>query len=75
MVYRGIDASLPGLDLSRPYESTNVTLDRLSDFEAQNVREGIDADDLADAHRTVESLAEKMAPATPDAGPDDEAAS
>jgi serine/threonine protein phosphatase PrpC len=63
VVYRGLDASLPGLDLSKPYETTNVELDRLSDFEAQNVREGIDASSLADARKTVESLAEKMSPA------------
>src|SRR4051794_3764962 len=63
VIYRGIDGSLPGVELSHPYETTNVTLDRLSDFEAQNVREGIDASSLADAHSTVESLASKMAPA------------
>jgi protein phosphatase len=63
VIFRGLDASLPGLDLSEPYETTNVELDRLSDFEAQNVREGIDASSLADAHKTVESLAEKMGPA------------
>jgi protein phosphatase len=63
VIYRGLDASLPGLDLSEPYESTNVELDRLSDFEAQNVREGIDASSLADARKTVESLAENMSPA------------
>lgn len=60
VIYRGVDVSLPGLELSHPYESTNVTLDRLSDFEAQNVSEGIDADDLDDARQTVERLAAKM---------------
>ncbi len=63
VIYRGLDASLPGLDLSKPYETTNVELDRLSDFEAQKVREGIDASSLADAHTTVENLAEKMSAA------------
>ena len=62
VVFRGIDTSLPGVDLSRPYETTNVQLDRLSGFEAQNVRAGIDASSLADARATVESLAEKMSP-------------
>ncbi len=64
VIYRGIDGSLPGVDLSQPFETTNVTLDRLSDFEAENVREGIDASSLDDAHETVESLAEKMSPPT-----------
>jgi protein phosphatase len=62
VIYRGIDASLPGVDLSKPYETTNVTLDRLSDFEAENVREGIDATSLDDAHDKVANLAEKMSP-------------
>ena len=62
VIYRGIDGSLPGLDLSKPYERTNVTLDRLSSFEAKNVREGIDADDLADARKTVDNLAGEMSP-------------
>jgi protein phosphatase len=64
VIYRGVDASLPGITLSHPYETTNVTLDRLSEFEADNVREGIDATSLDDARETVESLAAKMSPAT-----------
>jgi len=67
VIYRGIDTSLPGIDLSQPYETTNVTLDRLSDFEADNVREGIDASSLTDARDTVESLAEKMSPPSAEA--------
>jgi protein phosphatase len=63
VIYRGVDTSLPGIDLSDPYETTNVTLDRLSDFEADRVREGIDAASLDDARDTVESLAGKMSPA------------
>jgi PPM family protein phosphatase len=60
VIFRGIDASLPGLDLSRPYESTSVTLDRLCDFDAGEVRDGISADSLSEAHRTVDNLAAKM---------------
>ncbi|HET6939582.1 MAG TPA: serine/threonine-protein phosphatase, partial [Nocardioides sp.] len=62
VIFRGIDASLPGLDLSKPYETSNVTLDRLSDFDAESVREGLDATSLADARHKVENLAEKMSP-------------
>jgi PPM family protein phosphatase len=62
VIFRGIDTSLPGLDLSKPYETSNVTLDRLSDFEAENVREGIDATSLDDARAKVSNLAAKMAP-------------
>ena len=63
MIYRGVDASLPGFDLSHAYERSDVTLDRLSDFDAGKVREGIGVGSLDDARDTVESLAEKMSPA------------
>jgi len=60
VIYRGLDASLPGITLSRTYETTNVTLDRLCDFQAGEVRDGISATSLADAHETVDNLAGKM---------------
>ena len=56
-IFRGVDADLPGVNLSRPYETTNVTLDRLSEYDASTVREGIDADSLDDAHEAVRRLA------------------
>ena len=62
VIFRGIDTSLPGLDLSKPYEKSNVTLDRLSDFDAESVRGGLDATSLDDARHKVENLAGKMAP-------------
>ncbi|HEU4811483.1 MAG TPA: protein phosphatase 2C domain-containing protein [Nocardioides sp.] len=64
VIFRGLNADLPGVSLSTPYESTNVELDRLSEFDAGKVREGIDAGNLEDAHRTVENLAAKQS--TPD---------
>jgi serine/threonine protein phosphatase PrpC len=63
VIYRGLDASLPGLDLSEPYERSNVDLARLSDFDARQVRDGIDAGSLEDARTTVENLAGRMTPA------------
>jgi PPM family protein phosphatase len=60
VVFRGINADLPGVALSTPYETTDVTLDRLSDFDADNVREGIDTGSLDDAHRAVDNLAAKQ---------------
>ena len=59
-VFRGIDFSLPGVELSEPYESTNVTLDRLPGYVADGVRSGVAADDLEDARSIVENLAEQM---------------
>ena len=67
VIFRGVDASLPGFELSEPYERSNVDLERLSDFDARQVREGIDAGSLDDARSTVESLAAKMTPADADA--------
>ena len=60
VIYRGLDASLPGVDLSHPYESSNVTLDRLCEFDADEVREGISAESLDDARKTVDDLAGQM---------------
>ena len=57
VIFRGIDADLPGLSLSHPYEESDVSLDRLSDIDAETVREGIDADDLDDARSTVDNYA------------------
>ncbi|TIC83009.1 serine/threonine-protein phosphatase [Nocardioides sp. GY 10127] len=67
VIYKGINASLPGVTLSQPYESTNVEVDRLSDFNADRVRSGLSADDLADARTIVENLAGTMTPAEPSA--------
>jgi protein phosphatase len=63
VIFRGVNADLPGLSLSTPYETTNVELDRLSDFDAGKVREGIDAGDLDDARKTVDNLAARAEPA------------
>jgi serine/threonine protein phosphatase PrpC len=56
-IFRGVDADLPGVSLSQPYETTNVTLARLSDYDASTVRQGIDADSLGDAQDAVRRLA------------------
>jgi protein phosphatase len=60
VIFRGVNADLPGLSLSQPFETTDVQLSRLSEFDAGKVRQGIDAGDLADAHATVENLAAKQ---------------
>ncbi len=56
-IFRGLNADLPGIDLSSPYETSNVSLDRLTPYDASAVTEGIDADSLQDAHNAVERLA------------------
>jgi len=59
-IFRGINSSFPGLDLSRPYLSSDVHLDRLSSYDASLVREGIDADTLSEAKHTVDNLASRQ---------------
>jgi protein phosphatase len=66
VIFRGLDASLPGVDLSHPYESSNVTLDRLCKFDADEVRDGMSATSLADARKTVDDLAGQMTAAEAD---------
>ena len=76
MIYRGLNADLPGVDLSHAYESTNVSLDLLSDYQASQVREGIDADSYDDAKQTVENLADTQeTPADPAEEPAEDGAS
>ena len=72
VIFRGLNADVPGLSLSGPYELTDVTTDRLSDFDARKVREGIDVNDLDAARSAVQNLADDMSaeepetPETPD---------
>jgi PPM family protein phosphatase len=62
VIFRGVNASIGGFDLSEPYQTTDVELDRLSDFDAGKVQDGIDATDLEDAQRTVQNLASNQEP-------------
>ncbi len=62
-VFRGVNADVPGLDLSHPYETSNVRVDQLSTFDAGQVQQGIGASSLFDAERTVQRLATKQQPA------------
>ena len=59
-IFRGIDADLPGFSLSHAYEVTDVELTRLSDIDAETVREGIEADDLDEARMTVDNYAARQ---------------
>jgi len=56
-IFRGQNADILGVRLSRPYEASDVTLDRLSDYDARTVGEGVDVDSLDDAHEVVLRLA------------------
>jgi serine/threonine protein phosphatase PrpC len=55
-IFRGVDASLPGLELSSPYEVTDIELEGLSEYDRGQVEEGIGVGDLDAARSTVENL-------------------
>ena len=59
-IFRGLNADLPGISLSHAYEVTDVSLDRLSDIDAEQVRQGIEAEDLDDARSTVDNYAARQ---------------
>ena len=70
-IFRGVNAELPGVSLNSLYETSDVQLDRLSEIEADRVREGIAYDNLQDAEAKVQDLAARQAtedPIAPAAG-------
>jgi serine/threonine protein phosphatase PrpC len=56
-IFRGVEADIPGIELSHAYESTNVRVDQLDSFTARSVESGIGAGSLEEAEQTVERLA------------------
>lgn len=54
-IFRGVQGDLLGYQLSTPFETTNVSLDHLSELDADQVRSGSDSVDLDEARRIVES--------------------
>jgi serine/threonine protein phosphatase PrpC len=63
VIFRGVNAELPGVSLNTLYETSDVQLDRLSEIEADRVREGIAYDNIEDAEAKVQDLAARQAPA------------
>ena len=57
VIFRGIDADVPGLNLSEPYETSDVEVDRLPEGDANRVREGFGVRDLDAAEQAVRKLA------------------
>jgi protein phosphatase len=55
-IYKGVQADLPGVTLNHLYEETPVTLASLPGYRAGQVRGGISAENLADAHHIVQRL-------------------
>jgi serine/threonine protein phosphatase PrpC len=67
-IFRGVQADIPGIDLSDPYETTNVEVGQLEPFAARSVESGIGAGSLGEAERTVERLAASRSSTTTGGG-------
>lgn len=67
-IFRGLNAEIPGIDISHPYEVTDVDVSNLSEIDAEQVAEGIEATDLDDARATVDNYAARQDVPTQDAG-------
>jgi protein phosphatase len=68
-IFRGVSGTFAGQDLSRVEETTGIALADLADFVRDDVTEGIEAEDLADAREIVRRLPERTASATPSPSP------
>jgi protein phosphatase len=55
-VYKGVEAGLPGLRMHHVVETSDLRLDRLPAYNARQVRDGIGAQSLADAHAIIDRL-------------------
>jgi PPM family protein phosphatase len=68
-VFRGLDASIVGLDLYRLDETTDLALTDLTPAARNRVRGGITAADSSDANRILEALRDQRLPLCPPAEP------
>jgi PPM family protein phosphatase len=55
-IFRGVQADIPGVTLTKVVETTDVTVAALPDFSAGSVKAGIGAKSLPDARRIVGNL-------------------
>ena len=67
-IFRGVQADVPGIDLSHAYETTNIQVDRLDPSSARSVQQGLGAGSLFEAERTVQRLADNQVPTTAGGG-------
>jgi protein phosphatase len=61
-IFRGVQADVPGLQLSHPYETTNVKVAQLYPSGARSVEQGLGAGSLDEARQTVQRLADNQRP-------------
>ena len=65
-IFRGLQGSVVGVELSEPYRASNIALDQLSSVDRSAVQDGIDVTSLTDARRVVANLYAESDPATGD---------
>lgn len=68
-IYRGIEGTLAGVDLSEVDRTVPLAVDDLPEFERKRVRDGIHADDRAEAELIVERLQAAVLPPCPEPTP------
>jgi len=59
-IFRGLNTSFAGIDLSRPYLRTDVDVDDLATYDAGQVKQGVTQSDLGDARRYVGNLVSRI---------------
>lgn len=78
-IFQGLDADLPGVELSELYETSEIPLAALPEYRAAQVRDGISAESLDDARRIVDNIGDLAQPCpteepSPTASPSPDAA-
>jgi serine/threonine protein phosphatase PrpC len=63
VVFRGVQADIPGLTLSHVDEKTDIALSSLTEFQRREIQDGIEASSKADALDTIKEL--DVIPTTP----------
>jgi protein phosphatase len=61
-IYQGVQASVPGVRMNHMVDETAVTIRALPEYPAEQVRAGIPAESLADAHKIVARLGDAARP-------------
>jgi serine/threonine protein phosphatase PrpC len=74
-IYRGIQGSVLGWELSEPYLGTNLRLEQLPSVDAATIRDGVDAGSLEDARRIVDNFFRRAEPLPADPGSSEDAES
>jgi protein phosphatase len=59
-IFRGLNTSFVGIDLSSPYLRTDLAVDDLATYDARQVQQGVTQSDLEDARRYVDNLATRV---------------